>query len=414
MDVLYYKKLNTTKTVIICITLFIALCGFSSIELDWSGWGSRQSFFIGLFLLVLCIVYRNKIGQGEMTNVVNWTLISSSLSIIPAFFDWNATFRSFFYTFVTTYYGLFFYYLLRIWKVSPKDIMKIISVFCVIWVILEIGQQFTYPNYWFLGRRNEWDIVENRMGLWRFYIWGIDFVMLVFAYYAGKFFEGDNAKKTILCALIFAIGILCYCSRKHIISLLAVCAWGIIKTKSKHKWKIRIVCVLLLFLLFINFYVDFYQMSIEQSEAQGSGEDFIRYLAALFYLNDFSNSPLYPIFGTGWGSSILEQKLEYCTQVLKFYRADIGILGYYSMVGMVGASAIIFYLYKFMRNWKYIDFGYKLFFIMKLLLIIFDFWMSWAIGIIAYGFFLYLLDNNIKINRNKTNEHRNSYFLQGC
>ena len=174
------------------------------------------------------------------------------------------------------------------------------------------------------------------------------------------------------------------------------------------------VCVLLLFLLFINFYVDFYQMSIEQSEAQGSGEDFIRYLAALFYLNDFSNSPLYPIFGTGWGSSILEQKLEYCTQVLKFYRADIGILGYYSMVGMVGASAIIFYLYKFMRNWKYIDFGYKLFFIMKLLLIIFDFWMSWAIGIIAYGVFLYLLDNNIKINRNKTNEHRNSYFLQGC
>ena len=151
-------------------------------------------------------------------------------------------------------------------------------------------------------------------------------------------------------------------------------------------------------------------MNQEQNEAQGSGEDFIRYLAAMFYLNDFSDSVLYPIFGTGWGSVSLNHRLEYCTGLLKFYRADIGLLGYYSEVGFVGVSAILFYIFKIIRNWKYIDLGYKMFFIMKLFLIIFDFWMMWAVGIMAYGTFLYLLDENIKKNKLKY-EYRGTDIL---
>ena len=165
-----YKELNAAKTAIIVTTLFIALCGFSSIDLSWSGWGSRQSFYIGVFLFIYVLFNIKNIDKGEMTNVAGWTLMSAFLSIIPAFIDWNATFRSFFYTFVATYYGLFFYYLLRIWKVSPQDIIRLVCIFCLVWVVLEIGQQFTYPQYWFLGRRNEWDNVENRVGLWRFCI----------------------------------------------------------------------------------------------------------------------------------------------------------------------------------------------------------------------------------------------------
>ena len=47
-----YKKLNAAKTTIIVTILFIALCGFSSIDLSWSGWGSLQSFYIGVFLFI--------------------------------------------------------------------------------------------------------------------------------------------------------------------------------------------------------------------------------------------------------------------------------------------------------------------------------------------------------------------------
>lgn len=83
--------------------------------------------------------------------------------------------------------------------------MKIVTVFCFIWVAIEIGQQFTYPEYWFLGRQNEWNIVENRMGLWRFYIWGIDFVMLAFAFYAGKAFSSNNIRNLTYFILLFLL-----------------------------------------------------------------------------------------------------------------------------------------------------------------------------------------------------------------
>lgn len=414
MNTMVYSKLNLFKSITIYITLFIAFCGFSSIQLDIDGWGSREAFYIGSFLLVLCCAYRKKFEKGEMSDVVCWTLLSASFSIIPAFIDWNARIESYFYGLVTTYYGFFFYYLLRIWKVSPEDILKIVSAFCLIWVIIEIGQQFTYPQYWFLGRRNDTGFVENRMGLWRFYIWGVDFVMLVFSFYAGKFFDGTKAKKKIIYALIFAIGILCYCSRKHIIAILTVCIYGILKSRSEHRWTIRLICLALLTLLLLNFYSDFSQINADASENQGAGEDFIRYLAALFYINDFSDSALYPIFGTGWGSQLLNSKLEYCTDILRFYRADIGILGYYSSVGLVGVSAILYYYFKSIKNWKYIDLGYRMFLIMKLILIIFDFWMMWGIGIIAYGTYLYLLEENIKFNKEKKYEHRNINILQSC
>lgn len=408
-----FSKLTTIKWIVIITTLFIAFCGWSSIDLNISGWGSRPAFYIGLLLFVLIWISRQSIPNSPMRTTVIWTLASAGLSIIPALFKWDATIPSFIYNFITTYYGLAFYFLLSIWKVNPKDIIRILVIFCLIWVIIEIGQQFTYPMYWFLGRQNEWDTIEQRMGLWRFYIWGVDFVMMLATYFIGKLFDSDKeTKRSFILGLVFSIGILCYCSRKHIICYFVMLIYALLQANNKHTKLIRCVVIIIATLLVYNFYAEFGAMNSEISDNQGKGEDFIRYLAGLYYLNDFTDSSLYPIFGTGWGSKILQARLVYSTNTLHFFRADIGIIGYYSTVGLVGTSAIIMYICKFIKNWKFIDLGYKLFFIMKILLIIFDFWMMWAIGIIAYGVFLYLLDLNIEKNKkiykiNYENRHIN-------
>ena len=109
MNLPAYKKISVTKKAVIYLTLFIAFCGWSSIYLSWGGWLSKPSFFIGFFLFCLCIYYCRRITSGEMTNVVNWTLISAFFSIIPAMGDWHASFHSYFYGYIATYYGLFFY-----------------------------------------------------------------------------------------------------------------------------------------------------------------------------------------------------------------------------------------------------------------------------------------------------------------
>lgn len=407
-----YQPLTCFRKVVLLTTLFIAFCAWSSLYLKLSGWGGLPAQYLGIVLGLFVIFNKNKIDSGEMTNVVNWSVITILLSFVPAFIDWNAKPHLFVFSFCSTYYGFFLYYVLRIWKVSPKDLLDVMIPFCVIWVAIEIGQQFTYPNYWFFGRDNEFGIIENRMGLWRYYIWGVDFVMLSAGIYIGKLVTSNKfSVKVLFYALLFSIGILCYCSRKHILAILVAIIFSVIKSKGKHKFTLRLVVCFLIFCLIYNFYSDYNEMNSNISESQGSGEDFIRFLAADFFVNNFSNSPLYPIFGTGFGSIDLSLRLEGIKEFYKYYTADIGIIGYYSTVGIVGVSAIVYFYYKFIKNWKYIDLGYKLFFLMKLMLIIFDFWMMWAVGITAYAVFLYLLDENIRKNKILKYENRNIDIL---
>jgi uncharacterized membrane protein len=71
------------------------------------------------------------------------------------------------------------------------------------------------------------------------------------------------------------------------------------------------------------------------------------------------------------------------------------------MVGILGVSAILFFIFYFVYNWKFIDTWYKYFLGMKIALIIFDFWGIWAPGMMAFALFMYLLDCNIRKNKQK-------------
>lgn len=366
---------------------------------------------VGVYLLIMILIPTKYIHtKTPLDKIVVWTLITIFLSFIPAYIDYQQSIIGTFISAIVLSSGVFLYFVFRKLNTTPELIMKILTVACLIWVILEIGQQFTYPNYLFSGRANIQGLAE-RMGLWRYYIWGIDFVLMVYAYWIGQTFSNNNISKNkaFIVALIFLAGLLCYVSRKHIyVSLLAfilpyVPFFRNGKTKIG-KIQLLMTC-LFLFLVFYNFYDSFSEMNQAANEAQGEGEDFIRLLAANYFLYDFSDSPLYPIFGAGlpYDGSMLAKKIDYLANMFGdftgFYQADVGIIGYYSKFGLLGVSAIAAYIYYFFKNWKYIDLWYKLFFTMKLLLIVFDFWGMWQVGMMAYGFFLYLLNENIKKNK---------------
>lgn len=398
-----YSPLRGGKLIFISLVFFIAFCGWSSLELDIDPWGnSIFAIIIGIFLFGFSLLKYSCVPKDDITTIVTWTIFSAFLSSIPAFFDWGTDIFRFIKSFVTLFYGLAFFYLLKIWRVNPSSLIKLITLFCIVWVAIEIGQQFTYPNYWFAGRgEDNTGNVENRMGLWRFYIWGVDFVMIAWCFFYGKLYSLKNKSLVnYLLVVLFAVGLLCYGSRKHIMALFfSIAAGFLFSGKIKNKFRIGFVCFLVSLVIIYYFGEAFIEMSAEQDEMQGAGEDFIRWICANYFINDFSQSVLYPFFGSGYGGKVLSDYLEFLKTDYHFYQADIGIIGYYSQVGLIGVSAIILYIYKFIQNWKYIDIEYKLFFIMKMVMIVFDFWMMWAVGIVAYGTFLYMLDENI--NKNK-------------
>lgn len=413
---IYYAELNPIKKIVIYLVFFIAFCGWSSISLNISPWGGGllvPMFAVILFIYVL--FSNNMIRKEEMNPIVGYTLLTAAFSLIPALFEWNSSIVSYAKSYCFLFYGLAFYYMLNIWRVDPRCLIRIITFFCVIWVVLEIVQQFTYPLYWFAGRKESeyTGALENRMGLWRFYIWGVDFVMIAWCVYFTKFLKKAkiNSRKNIILALLFAVGLFCYGSRKHIAALLISIVVAFLfgkKRGSKIKFLLVIFGLALVTFIFMD---SFMSMNSEISERQGMGDDFIRLLAADYFINNFAESNLYYLFGTGFGSELLTSQIDYAKDTFNFYQADVGIIGYFSQVGIVGVSAIIFYFYRFFKNWKYIDIEYKMFFIMKAIMLFFDFWMMWSVGVVAYGVFLYLLNANIRKNKAISSAVSNTKYI---
>lgn len=365
---------------------------------------------LGIIYIVTIFHYKKKYHDTFLDYTVMFTVLSIFLSIIPAVVDYNQDYLPTLMVCFCWNYCLLLYFIFKRSNISTKNLVIVVSTFSVLWVFLELFQQFTYPDFLFSQRFKIVGFVQERMGLWRFYILGVDFVMLAFAYWLG---ETDNKKRqnyySYLFSAVFLVGLLCYGSRKHIYTILftlSLFAFWTVKGGRNRVVKIVLVVCFLLF-LYINFYGQWVDLNESAALSQGEGEDFIRYMSAKYYLFDFSDSNLYPIFGAGLpvdGSS-LESKLSLAHNMfgdkIGFWQADIGILGYYSMFGALGVSAIVMYICFFIYNWKYIDTWLKIFFIMKMILIVFDFWAMWNSGMTVYAIFLYLLDKNVRQNKAK-------------
>lgn len=407
-------QLQYSVKILLIVSILVSIDFWSF--LSWSNNLLYSALLFSVYICFLCVTIKTY-KDNFIDKIVKWTIITVLLSIIPSMVDYGQDFYHTFRQCLGLIYGLFLYFVLKRYSFPPITIVKVITVVSVIWVAIELGQQVTYPSFWFSGRYLLFDDLEERMGLWRFYIWGVDFVMIAYAYWISNISNNINRKrgKSILLMLFLLVGLLCYGSRKHIVAVLFILIiWGVTR-KGKQKYYAIAALILILAVLFVNYFSEWQNLNEEASQSQGEGEDFIRVLEAVYFLNDFSDSPLYPIFGAGMEveGSKLYKLINYLGTMYGptkgFYQADVGIIGYYSKFGLLGVSAIIMYIGYFIKNWKYIDEWLKYFFIMKMILIVFDFWAIWDVGMMAYSIFLYLLDYNIRKNKSIafiTNENR--------
>ena len=401
---IHYKKQSQLMIYFIVFSVLVAIDFWSFIYLP--AIKSYTSTFIVVVCMCLIVGTKRQYKKDFISVIVTWTIITCFTGIIPAAIDYNQSFIESISACVRLLYPLFIYFILKKYSVNDLVLLKIISFVSFVWVMLELFQQITYPPYvWFSGRYLAYEgNIEQRLGMWRFYIWGVDFVMIAFSYWLYSIKENKNKTTiiNILMTIIFTIGLLCYGSRKHIYVTLIICFLFLIKGFGQKKWLLVILFFLSSYFLYENFYTEWLELNEKAANVQGEGEDFIRFIAAKYFIFDFSDSPLYPIFGAGLhaGNSKLSNIIENLTQI-GYYQADVGIIGYYSKFGLLGVSAIIMYIVYFIKNWKFIDEWLKYFFIMKVILIVFDFWAIWDVGMMAYAIFLYILGCNIQKNKLK-------------
>lgn len=369
------------------------------------GWLINTFLFIYYFLV---IIFKKKLKckYEKIDKIVVWTIFTIFIGVLPTCYTYGQNIGETLMACLRLVIGLFLYLVLRRWNYPVSMMIKIVTFVSVVWVILEIGQQFTYPNFWFSGRYLLYNNIEYRMGLYRYYIWGIDFVMLALAYWCLNFFTsmgtGQVKKYTFILFAILAAGILCYCSRKHIYAFLLLMVIPIIKLQGKQRRNAFFIVIIALVFLFYNFYDDFSTMNNESMASQEDDNgDFVRFVSARYFLFDFSSDWTYYLWGMGvdTAGSRLHKILQNLS-ILRIYQADVGLIGYFSKFGIIGVSAIIWYIIEFIKQRKYIDSWLIGFFVMKIMLIIFDFWAIWDVGMSAYAIFLYMLHCNINKNLN--------------
>lgn len=388
---------------IVSVMDFWSYIPFLEGRLGMLGW-LINTFLLVYYIFVILIKRKVRYSYERIDKIVVWTIITILLGVFPACISYGQEYGESIMACLRLSLGLFLYLVLRRWDYPVHSLIKEITFVSVIWVCLEIGQQFTYPNFWFSGRYVGYNSIDIRMGLYRYYIWGVDFVMIALAYWCLKFFSsmGTCQKKGyffILFALL-AVGILCYCSRKHIYAFLLLMAIPILKLRGKQRRIAFGIIFIALGVLFFNFFDDFSAMNKESvSSQEDDNGEFVRFVSARFFLTEFSHDFSYYLFGMGLetNGSRLHRILE-SLATLRIYQADVGIIGYFSKFGLLGTSAIIWYIVEFVKRRNYIDSWLIGFFVMKMVLVIFDFWAIWDVGMAAYALFLYILHRNINKN----------------
>lgn len=355
------------------------------------------------YLLLAYSLFNVDSKRSVFVTPMRMIILSMFLSFIPAYIIYNQTIYQSLFAVAPAMLGVNVYFLLLKWRIYEKDLLKILIWLSIIWTIIEIAQQITYPIYIFNGRPpSEFTGLENRMGFWRFYVFGVDYALLAFMFVYYKVLKGEKKERffNIFSMIFIFIGIVLFLARKSIYGTISCIFIGVLFSNKKLSTSSKIVITIAAAVVVYMLSWVMSDLNI-QTNKEFVDEDFIRYLAASFFINEVSDSPLYYLFGAGapYGGSRLGVFISSLADSFHFFQADCGIVGYFSMFGLLGVAAYVFLIVKIIINRKYVDFPLILYLIIRLELIFFDFWGIGLRGVTAFAVYVYLLECSIRKNK---------------
>lgn len=299
--------------------------------------------------------------------------------------------------------GWLIYFVLWYKRISPQKLLKVIFIIAIVYSVITLLQQLTYPAFAPFGGRtigtsyaeNFSGEVEKRMGLYRFSVGGYQYCMMAFLLLYGLFQVRFN-KRNLLIYACFLLGIIAIGSRTTLLAF--VLAFSILylwKKGSKRKF-------LKLFLLamaayFVIAFAD--QIFGKLANVQGDLEEG-RLESYLYYSQQLLKDNMCLIFGNGLphADSYYGYYTGWLNQTYHIIWSDIGFLGTAYNWGLLYVGFYIFTVLRFVMD-KRLDISYKA----VLLLPLFICWVQsplWEFGGFLYqGVLFYLCDMNILSNK---------------
>lgn len=334
---------------IILLILLFSQC-FSYI-----GWnptlGGQVTKIVLLCLSVYCMMNIKRIPRTSMTPFVLLFMILPFVSIIGSYTIHNQSVSEGYRAtlFSLTYLFFFILYILRI---DEQLILRTCIYFGVFWVVMEAVQQFSYPTIWFATRYDTLDkAIEIRNGIYRYNMEGREFGLILLFYSFQKYLEKPS-KKYLIGIALGLIGIYLLATRQIMLASVLCLFYAML---VMHKLKITsFLGIAIIIILVYNNMDTLFGDYIEMTEKVD--EDDIRLVSYSFYGLEYNKGQILPfLIGNG-----LNGISAYGNEISKFqdfglFRADIGIIGMYSLYGIFYVLTVIgFFFYTIVKR-KHID-----------------------------------------------------------
>lgn len=354
------REINKKTTYLLLFFLIIIFSdGFSFI-----GYPNYISGFlkylIGAWCLLL-ILTRKQVKSTFAPNVVLIFIACPCVSALMSILFRNQTLLQAYLAVFNTLTPVFCYFIFLRLRPNPRDIMTVVLVCSILWTLIEVVQQFSYPMYWF-ATRNEMGTLnatalERRNGIWRFMIepWFVGTLSSIYS--LCNYFQNKQSKKWLFFSLISLVGVYLYQTRVvlgALVAVLIICYF--LETKSRNIMRSVVLAIIVVFLIVENFDFLFGEMLENTANQFDNNENDIRTLGLALWGVEYFPNDLCRIFGNGYPyySSSYGLEIERFAR-MGFFRVDVGLVGDYNMYGALYIVVVVLTYCKLFKFRKYID-----------------------------------------------------------
>lgn len=353
-DVLKYRNTESTSKITLSnrfqfvYILVLALSSFTffrpslldPVYLRFSNLNNQLFLLLFLPAIPIIVWFIFKKNRYLFTLPMNLLTISIVVSMLMANVFWDQKPMTSVYGAALPVLGYTFYYYLMAKAISIKTVESIIVVIGVMFIVFFLFSFSVYPIRIFAYKET------NDREFLRLFLYGDGFLFLFYFFAINKFLFNKN-KLWLVLALLAYLCVILNQTRVYIVATAAITLWYFIRSKGMFL-KVATVSIIVVGFLILP-QLDFIQGLQKKTQSDlGNTDEYIRVKAGKYFLNKFQQSPFTRIFGNGLYA---DNESRYSKEIIRlqtergFYVQDVGLVGLYVYLGLVGlvAYAMIFY-----------------------------------------------------------------------
>jgi hypothetical protein len=385
------------KVIIVILILFsIHFWGFSQFPPKFN------NFTNAISLLVMGISFV-RIWQRDglqFNYAIFLFLVGLFINIISAYINQGQGLLDTFLSMGPVYFFILFYFFLHYLKVDQKFLENIIIVFAVLYSIFYIIQIIAYPLIIFKS-----PVVALDRGTMRLRIEGNGFLMLAYFLLLNRFILNRRIIYLLLAIVFFIIMLI---GGFRTLTLAAFLLSGLMFVKLiKFSFTNYILLALIALAVVGLFHFQptakiLNSMIVDSIEEKAQGKENIRFKELIFYFNVYPQNSSVFIMGGGLPGSkgSYSRSMEILGTSYDFYWTDLGLIGFYIVVGAIALLGLLWYSIKAVFIKSSPNNIYLNFYFAYLLLVSFTTMEIYRPGIFGVqAIALYLIDLDIACNK---------------